>query len=91
MAQSNQINKATNTILALLRSMVDFAPTLIQIAMPREDVSITPIQTYVTNTRFGHVALYRILNIPFYYFLYSILYILIKVHMMVVFTTSLLW
>ena len=34
--------------------MVDLASRLIQIPMPHEGGSITPIQAHVTNTRLGH-------------------------------------
>ena len=33
---------------------MDFVPRLIQISMPREGGSITPIQPHVTNTRLEH-------------------------------------
>ena len=49
--QFKQVNKLANTILALLQSMVDLVPRLIEISMPKEDGSTTPISAQVINTR----------------------------------------
>ena len=48
------VNNVAESILAILHGVVDLAPRLIQIPMPRGGGSITPIQAHVTNTRFGH-------------------------------------
>ena len=52
--QYKTVNNATESILAILHGMVDLAPRPIQIPMPGEGRSITPIQAHVTNTRLGH-------------------------------------
>ena len=40
--------------MAILHGVVGLAPRPIQIPMPQEGGSITPIQAHVTNTRLGH-------------------------------------
>ena len=52
--QYETVNNAAKSILAILQGVVDLAPRPIQIPMPREGGSITPIQAHVTNTRLGH-------------------------------------
>ena len=52
--QYETVNNAAESILAILQGVVDLAPRPIQIPIPREGGSITPIQAHVTNTRLGH-------------------------------------
>ena len=52
--QYETVNSAAESILAILHGVVDLAPRPIQIPMPWEGGSITPIQAHVTNTRLGH-------------------------------------
>ena len=52
--QYEMVNNAAESILAILHGVVGLAPRPIQIPMPREGGSITPIQSHVTNTRLGH-------------------------------------
>ena len=52
--QYETVNNATKSILAILHGVMGLAPRLIQIPIPREGGSITPIQAHVTNTRLGH-------------------------------------
>ena len=52
--QYETINNVAESILATLQGVVDLAPRPIQIPMPWEGGSITPIQAHVTNTRLGH-------------------------------------
>ena len=52
--QYETVNNAAESILAILHGVVGLAPRPIQIPMPWEGGSITPIQAHVKNTRLGH-------------------------------------